>query len=254
MNRLGRSVLMGTPLLTLDETIERLEAVTREDLEELAQQLYPPAGMSVAAIGRDESLFRGALGARRSRAQRRCVLMIRVAVSGAAGRMGETVCAAVEGADDMELVGARRSRRSARPLEQALRDSSPTWSSTSRSRDTVFENTRLCLEHDTHAVVGTTGLDRGAARASCERRPRGRAGNCLIAPNFAIGAVLMMEAAKLIAPHMPDCEIIELHHEAKLDAPSGTAKRTAELIAEAGGRKDPRSTACGCPGWSRTRK
>ena len=62
MTRLGRSVLMGTPLLTLDETIERLEAVTREDLEELTQQLYPSAGMSVAAIGRDESLFRGALG------------------------------------------------------------------------------------------------------------------------------------------------------------------------------------------------
>jgi predicted Zn-dependent peptidase len=62
MTRLGRSVLMGTPLLTLDETIERLEAVTREDLEDLAQELYPPAGMSVAAIGRDEALFRGALG------------------------------------------------------------------------------------------------------------------------------------------------------------------------------------------------
>jgi predicted Zn-dependent peptidase len=61
MNRLGRSVLMDTPLLTLDETIERLEGVTREDLERLAGELYPPAGMSVAAIGRDEELFRGAL-------------------------------------------------------------------------------------------------------------------------------------------------------------------------------------------------
>ena len=62
MTRLGRSVLMGTPLLTLDETIERLEAVTREQLEELARGLYPSAGLSVAAIGRDEGLFRGALG------------------------------------------------------------------------------------------------------------------------------------------------------------------------------------------------
>ena len=61
MNRLGRSVLMGTPLLSLDETIERLEGVTREDLERLAGELYPPAGMSIAAIGRDESLFRSAL-------------------------------------------------------------------------------------------------------------------------------------------------------------------------------------------------
>jgi predicted Zn-dependent peptidase len=61
MNRLGRSVLMDTPLLSLDETIERLEAVTRDDLEQLARELYPPTGMSVAAIGRDEQLFRGAL-------------------------------------------------------------------------------------------------------------------------------------------------------------------------------------------------
>jgi predicted Zn-dependent peptidase len=61
MNRLGRSVLMDTPLLSLDETIERLEAVTREDLEQLARELFPPASMSVASIGRDEALFRGAL-------------------------------------------------------------------------------------------------------------------------------------------------------------------------------------------------
>jgi 4-hydroxy-tetrahydrodipicolinate reductase len=59
--------------------------------------------------------------------------------------------------------------------------------------------------------------------------------NLFVAPNFAIGAVLMMEAAKLVASHMPECEIVELHHDGKLDAPSGTAKRTAELIAEAGG-------------------
>jgi 4-hydroxy-tetrahydrodipicolinate reductase len=59
--------------------------------------------------------------------------------------------------------------------------------------------------------------------------------NLFVAPNFAIGAVLMMEAAKLVAPHMPECEIVELHHDQKVDAPSGTAKRTAELVREAGG-------------------
>ena len=74
MNRLGRSVLMDTPLLTLDETIERLEAVTREELERLAGELYPPTGMSVAAIGRDEGLFRSALGAGERRARRRSVI------------------------------------------------------------------------------------------------------------------------------------------------------------------------------------
>jgi len=113
--------------------------------------------------------------------------------------------------------------------------------------DTVFDNTRLCLEHGAHVVVGTTGLSVEQVdelRSDAERSD----GNCLIAPNFAIGAVLMMEAAKLIAPHMPDCEIVELHHEAKLDAPSGTAKRTAELIEEAGGRQDPPIHSVRLPG------
>ncbi|MGH2982336.1 MAG: 4-hydroxy-tetrahydrodipicolinate reductase, partial [Solirubrobacterales bacterium] len=82
-------------------------------------------------------------------------------------------------------------------------------------------------------VVGTTGFDVGSLREAVE----GTSGeaNCFVAPNFAIGAVLMMQLAPQVAPHMPECEIVELHHEAKLDAPSGTAKRTAELIAEAGG-------------------
>jgi len=112
---------------------------------------------------------------------------------------------------------------------------------------TVFENTRLCLEHDTHAVVGTTGLEPGQIEQLRSMAERSR-GNCLIAPNFALGAVLMMEAAKLIAPHMPDCEIVELHHDAKVDAPSGTAKRTAELIAQAGGRPDPPIHSVRLPG------
>ena len=161
---------------------------------------------------------------------------IRVAVSGAAGRMGQTVCAAVEGADDMELV-ARADPELGTSLEQALTDARPDVVVDFTVPATVFENARLCLEHDTHAVVGTTGLEPAQVeqlRAAAERSQ----GNCLIAPNFALGAVLMMEAAKLIAPHMPDCEIVELHHDQKMDAPSGTAKRTAELIEQAGGRRD----------------
>ena len=150
--------------------------------------------------------------------------------------MGETVCAAVEGADDMELVG-RADPALGKSLEQVLSESSPDVVVDFTVPSTVFENAMLCLEHDTHAVVGTTGLDQKQLDALREAAAGSR-GNCLIAPNFALGAVLMMEAAKLIAPHMPDCEIIELHHDAKLDAPSGTAKRTAELIAEAGGRRD----------------
>jgi 4-hydroxy-tetrahydrodipicolinate reductase len=94
--------------------------------------------------------------------------------------------------------------------------------------DTALSNARLCLEAGVHCVMGTTGAD------FSELEGVGSA-NLFVAPNFAIGAVLMMEASKLIARHMPECEIVELHHDKKLDAPSGTAARTAELIKGAGG-------------------
>ena len=99
--------------------------------------------------------------------------------------------------------------------------------------DTALANVRDCLEAGVHVVVGTTGFDLEAAREAAESAAGGA--NCFVAPNFAIGAVLLMEAAQLAARHMPECEIVELHHDRKLDAPSGTAKRTAELIGEAGG-------------------
>jgi 4-hydroxy-tetrahydrodipicolinate reductase len=160
--------------------------------------------------------------------------------------MGQTVCAAVEGAGDMELV-ARADPVLGTSLEQALSDARPDVVVDFTVPATVFENARLCLERDTHVVVGTTGLERDRVEALRELAGRSR-GNCLIVPNFAIGAVLMMEAAKMIAPHMPDCEIVELHHEQKLDAPSGTAKRTAELIAQAGGRAEPPIHSVRLPG------
>src|SRR5262245_29455501 len=147
--------------------------------------------------------------------------MIRVAVSGAAGRMGQTVGDAVEAAEDMELVG-RADPELGTSLEQVLADAEPDVVVDFTVPDTVFKNTELCLERGTHVVVGTTGLTAHQVQ-ELSTAAEGSEGNCLIAPNFAIGAVLMMEAAKLIAPHMPDCEIIELHHDAKLDAPSGTA-------------------------------
>ncbi|TMK64692.1 MAG: 4-hydroxy-tetrahydrodipicolinate reductase [Actinobacteria bacterium] len=151
--------------------------------------------------------------------------MINVAVSGAAGRMGQTVCAAVEGTEDMALVG-----RADPVLDTALQDllgdadvvvdfSQP---------EAALDNARACLEAGVHCVMGTTGADFSALKGV------GTA-NLFVAPNFAIGAVLMMEAARLVARHMPECEIVELHHDQKLDAPSGTAVRTAELIRAAGG-------------------
>jgi 4-hydroxy-tetrahydrodipicolinate reductase len=157
--------------------------------------------------------------------------MIEVAVSGAAGRMGETVCAAVEAAGDMELVG-RADPRLGVSLAQALDDPGAHVVVDFSVPDSAYENAALCLERGAHAVIGTTGMtDEQLERL--EAAARASEANCFIAPNFAIGAVLMMEAAKLVAPHMPDCEIIELHHDQKLDAPSGTAKRTADLIAQA---------------------
>ena len=151
--------------------------------------------------------------------------MIRVGVSGAAGRMGETVCRAVEGADDMQLAG-RADPRLDTSLEEILPAVEVVVDFT--RPDTALENARLCLEAGVHCVTGTTGAD------FSELAGVGSA-NLFAAPNFAVGAVLLMEVAKLVAPHMPECEIVELHHDRKLDAPSGTATRTAALIAGAGG-------------------
>jgi 4-hydroxy-tetrahydrodipicolinate reductase len=151
--------------------------------------------------------------------------MIRVGVSGAAGRMGETVCRAVEGADDMDLVG-RADPELGVAIADTLGDADVVVDFT--TPEAALHNARTCLEAGVHCVMGTTGVDftqlEGVGSA-----------NLFAAPNFAIGAVLMMEAAKLMAPHMPESEIVELHHDRKLDAPSGTAARTADLISDAGG-------------------
>jgi 4-hydroxy-tetrahydrodipicolinate reductase len=151
--------------------------------------------------------------------------VINVAVSGAAGRMGGTVCEAVEGAEDMALVG-RADPVLDNQLQDVLGDADVVVDFT--QPDAALGNARLCLEAGVHCVMGTTGAD------FSELEGVGSA-NLFVAPNFAIGAVLMMEAARLVAPHMPECEIVELHHDQKLDAPSGTAKRTADLVREAGG-------------------
>jgi 4-hydroxy-tetrahydrodipicolinate reductase len=151
--------------------------------------------------------------------------MIRVAVAGAAGRMGEAVCAAVEGADDLELSG-RADPALGVAVRSVLADADVLVDFT--RPETALENARLALEGGVHVVVGTTGFDAGelpeiAAGAATGAR-------AFVAPNFAIGAVLMMRFAAEAARHMARAEIIELHHPAKLDAPSGTARRTAELM------------------------
>ena len=150
--------------------------------------------------------------------------MINVAVSGAAGRMGETVCRAVEGADDMALVG-RADPELGVAIADTLGDADVVVDFT--TPEAALHNARTCLEAGVHCVMGTTGVD------FTELEGVGSA-NLFAAPNFAIGAVLMMLAGQMIARHLPECEIVELHHDRKLDAPSGTALRTAELLREAG--------------------
>jgi 4-hydroxy-tetrahydrodipicolinate reductase len=154
--------------------------------------------------------------------------MIRVAVSGAAGRMGQAVCETVEGAGDTELV-AKADPTLGVALADVLGGADVVVDFT--TPDTALANAKACLEAGVHVVVGTTGFDLEELRRAAEASQA----NCFVAPNFAIGAVLLMEVAQRIAPHIPECEIIELHHDKKLDAPSGTAKRTAELISAAGG-------------------
>jgi 4-hydroxy-tetrahydrodipicolinate reductase len=151
--------------------------------------------------------------------------MIAVAVAGAAGRMGETVCRAVEGAPDMELVG-RADPLLGTELGEVLERAQVVVDFT--RPDTALANALACLDAGVHVVIGTTGFDPAPLSAD-----RDAAANALIAPNFAIGAVLMMRFAAEAARHMRKAEIIELHHDDKLDAPSGTAKRTAELMAAA---------------------
>ena len=156
--------------------------------------------------------------------------MIRVGVAGAAGRMGATVCTAVEEAEGLELTG-RADPSLGTDLAAILPDCDVVVEFS--TPDTSLSNSIACLEAGVHVVVGATGFDLDALKQAAERVDKGA--RCFVAPNFAIGAVLLMTLSQQVARYMPECEIIELHHPAKLDAPSGTARRTEELIAEAGG-------------------
>ncbi len=156
--------------------------------------------------------------------------MIRVAVAGAAGRMGETVCRAVSGASDMELV-ARADPALGMSLEQAL-NAEPQVLVDFTVPASALPNARQAVAAGVHVVIGTTGFS--AAELETFRDARA---NVFVAPNFAIGAVLMMRFAAEAARHMRAAEIIERHHDGKLDKPSGTAARTATLMAEARGEE-----------------
>lgn len=149
----------------------------------------------------------------------------RVAVLGANGRMGSVTCEAVDGADDLELVAQVSSGD---PLDMVL-DAGADVAVEFTTPDSVKHNTAWLLERGVHVVVGASGLtDDDLAELEAKTGPA----SCLVAPNFAIGAVLLMQLAAKAAAVLPDVEITELHHPGKADAPSGTARRTARVIRE----------------------
>jgi 4-hydroxy-tetrahydrodipicolinate reductase len=162
---------------------------------------------------------------------------MKVGVLGARGRMGLEVCRAVDAADDLSLVAsvdAGDSREPLRAAEVVVDFTSP---------DAVMDNLKWCVGAGLHCVVGTTGFDQD--RLAMLRGWLDDAGSigAVVAPNFGIGAVLMMRFAAQAAPYFDSVEIVELHHPNKVDAPSGTARRTAELIAAAReGRTSPDAT------------
>lgn len=164
--------------------------------------------------------------------------MIRVGVLGAAGRMGREVCRAVAAVDDLELVAAVDPNNAGLEAEgllvsatvEHLADVDVAVDFTLPS--TVMPNVRWCLRNGVHAVVGTTGLTPADLE---ELRAAAGAGsaNCVVAPNFALGAVLLLRFAAEAARYFDAAEVIELHHDGKADAPSGTAIATARAIAAA---------------------
>lgn len=146
--------------------------------------------------------------------------------------MGATVCDAIEAADGLELSG-RADPSLATELSDVLSDADVVVDFT--VPDSALGNAVAALQAGVSIVVGTTGFDLEALRAAAEESWRGGEGpRAFVAPNFAIGAVLMMELGQRAAEHMPEVEIIELHHDRKLDKPSGTAARSAELLRAAG--------------------
>ena len=154
---------------------------------------------------------------------------IRVGVLGARGKVGAEVCTAVESADDTELVAAvdqgdRIESLVERGAQVVVDFTHP---------DVVMDNLAFCIDHGIHAVVGTTGFDDDRLATLRDRLAGAPEVGVLVAPNFSIGAILMMRFATVAAPFYESVEIVELHHPDKADAPSGTARRTAELVAAA---------------------
>ena len=174
--------------------------------------------------------------------------MINVGVLGARGKVGAQICTAVEAADDLTLAATVDAGESL----SALIDGGAEVVVDFTHPDVVMENLRFCIENGLHAVVGTTGFDDDRLETLRGWLADAPGVGVLIAPNFSIGAILMMRFAAQAAAFFESVEVVELHHPTKADAPSGTARRTAELIAaarrEAGLGPVPDATSTGLDG------
>lgn len=155
--------------------------------------------------------------------------MIKVAVLGAGGKLGSAVCEAVESADDLELVA-----RIGRGDElSTITDAGAEVAVDVTTLEAVMGNAEFCLSHGVHTVIGTSGFGPDRVERLEAWLAEAPGVGAMVVPNFSVGAVLMMRFAELAAAHFPSVEIVETHHERKADAPSGTARRTAELVAAA---------------------
>jgi len=159
------------------------------------------------------------------------MVRIKVIVNGAKGKMGQETIKAIEKESDLDLVAQLDLGDN---LTEAIRKHGAEVVVDFTHPEAVMVNVRTILTAGAHAVVGTTGIskdDLAEIEKLCEKNKV----NCLVAPNFAIGAVLMMQFAREAAKHMPKAEIIEMHHPQKVDRPSGTALKTAQMMRESMG-------------------
>ena len=268
MSRLGKAELVHGEYVGLDEALRRVRAVTAEDVQGLAADLAArPRSLAVVGPFDADREFPGAVACR-------CGLES-VAVIGARGRMGRPVCAAVEAADGP---GARA--RGSTSATTSTRSPGADVAVVFSVPDVAVEHVLACVRHGVHAVVGTTGWSGAAARTPCARppgrSPGGRgAGGAELRPRRGAADALRGRGRARTSSRV---EVVELHHPDKVDAPSGTARATAERIAAAraatpgsapvpGRHQPPRWTApaartwtasgctrSGCAGWSRTRR
>jgi 4-hydroxy-tetrahydrodipicolinate reductase len=173
---------------------------------------------------------------------------LKVGVLGALGKVGSEVCRAVDAAADLELVAALDADDSLDRLVETRAQAVVDFTHPAA----VMDNLAFCIRHGIHAVVGTTGFDEERLEVLRGWLADAPGTGVLVAPNFSIGAILMMRFAAAAAPFFESAEVVELHHPDKADAPSGTARRTAELIAaarrEAGCRPVPDATSTSLAG------